>query len=482
MVMFTHRLEKMKLILFAIVLTLTAATSYANDISGYNEITRIYANDLSEDARESFIRSLQEAEKDALDKILQKELTSTFAERQYIFRQSDSVPNKLFNINDKYLVIGYEKTLHYKGTLEKSAYVLLFEIKAPQKFSYLDDHLFWKGRSAVKEYQNLSGSYLCENLSVLAQLSDCREGSGVMVAEAKVPQTDRPKAVSSPKTESSPPKPTPAPAAESTTPESVVKDPPRPLTPVIQSNPKLEAAVTEIEQKISELDAKIKLFNTKVRNKADKVHTHSGQDITSGLIMQEYIDASIARDRELIGDTGKVAFDETTDTYVKGLENRIMELETTVRDLTVRLEGVSRVEDTVVFNGVNVQIVNGTGSTSEEINGLGNLIVGYNKPRDEIDETMRTGSHNLVVGDEHNYTSYGGFVAGLSNTISGAYSSIGGGLRNVASGDFSAVSGGHFKTAEGVYSVAQPDAAKSVKGEKKESACFIGQLLQSWDN
>ena len=61
------------------------------------------------------------------------------------------------------------------------------------------------------------------------------------------------------------------------------------------------------------------------------------------------------------------------------------------------------------------------------VNGLGNLIVGYNESSMcrglgrsyRIDQ--RTGSHNLIVGSGHNFPSFGGFCCGFANTVSGAY-------------------------------------------------------------
>ena len=84
---------------------------------------------------------------------------------------------------------------------------------------------------------------------------------------------------------------------------------------------------------------------------------------------------------------------------------------------------------TLQFSGINVQVVSGAGTTDAAVNGRGNLIVGYNKGT--IGQT-RTGSHNLVVGDEHEFTSYGGFVAGKENTIAAASASVSGGSCNVA--------------------------------------------------
>jgi hypothetical protein len=44
------------------------------------------------------------------------------------------------------------------------------------------------------------------------------------------------------------------------------------------------------------------------------------------------------------------------------------------------------------------------------VNGLGNVVIGYNEPRGAGDD--RSGSHNLVIGSQNNFSSYGGFMAG----------------------------------------------------------------------
>ena len=79
---------------------------------------------------------------------------------------------------------------------------------------------------------------------------------------------------------------------------------------------------------------------------------------------------------------------------------------------------------TLQLTGINVQIVSGFGATDGAVNGRGNLIVGYNAASSG---QARTGSHNVVVGDEHEYTSYGGLVAGFKNTITGPFASVSGG-------------------------------------------------------
>lgn len=109
------------------------------------------------------------------------------------------------------------------------------------------------------------------------------------------------------------------------------------------------------------------------------------------------------------------------------------------------LTGVSRNGDILLFDGMNLQVANGTGTTDGTPNGLGNLIVGYN----EGTGVTRTGSHYFVAGTFNSYTSYGGAVLGNSNTASGPYSSVTGGQANTASGFSSWASGGQSNTASG---------------------------------
>ncbi|MEK7703694.1 MAG: hypothetical protein AAB426_01950 [Myxococcota bacterium] len=93
----------------------------------------------------------------------------------------------------------------------------------------------------------------------------------------------------------------------------------------------------------------------------------------------------------------------------------------------------------VLFENVNVHVRRG-GLTNTP-NGLGNLIVGYNGPRP--DGTFdHSGSHNIVVGGQNNYSSYGGIISGEKNAISGPYATAIGGWYNVASADHAAAIGG----------------------------------------
>ena len=81
---------------------------------------------------------------------------------------------------------------------------------------------------------------------------------------------------------------------------------------------------------------------------------------------------------------------------------------------------------TVQFHGCNVQIVNGAGTTAST-NGAGNLVIGY----DEGTRTQ-TGSHNLILGQEGEFTSYGGILSGHFNTMSAPFASVLSGHSNTA--------------------------------------------------
>jgi hypothetical protein len=155
----------------------------------------------------------------------------------------------------------------------------------------------------------------------------------------------------------------------------------------------------------------------------------------------------------------------------KGLAQRVAALE----DL---LKHFSRKGNEVFITGANLHLVNGlgltgcTGALEEPIpdcpnpNGLGNLIVGYNEPRGDVAEkNIRTGSHNVVVGQHHNFSRFGGLVVGFANEISGDFASVSGGRGSTASGDFASVSGGSSNTASGDASSVSGGASNTASGE-----------------
>jgi len=127
------------------------------------------------------------------------------------------------------------------------------------------------------------------------------------------------------------------------------------------------------------------------------------------------------------------------------LQTQVKELTDRVQELEAKLACLSKDGDNVVFEKCNVYIRSGSGETDGAVNGLGNLIIGYNETSSE--NIKRTGSHNLVIGPEHAYASFGGLVVGRENTLSAPYASITGGRLNTASGLGSSVSGGSVNTA-----------------------------------
>ncbi len=124
---------------------------------------------------------------------------------------------------------------------------------------------------------------------------------------------------------------------------------------------------------------------------------------------------------------------------------------------------------TAQFTGVNVQVINGVSQATR--NGLGNLIVGYNANTSQgadvcsdgsfVDQAScetagniwalnhKTGSHNLVGGNNNSYSNVGGLVFGQQNKINRGFASVTGGNRNNASGSWSSVSGGYGNKASG---------------------------------
>jgi hypothetical protein len=99
-----------------------------------------------------------------------------------------------------------------------------------------------------------------------------------------------------------------------------------------------------------------------------------------------------------------------------------------------KLQYVTGGANEVVITGANLRIVNGLGDT-ETTNGLGNLIVGYNELRFlSGDPNERTGSHNVVVGSENNFSSFGGLVVGNHSMISGQFASVSGGFNTGPAG------------------------------------------------
>ena len=128
----------------------------------------------------------------------------------------------------------------------------------------------------------------------------------------------------------------------------------------------------------------------------------------------------------------------------------------------------------LVIEGVNLHIRSGSGATAGEVNGRGNLIVGYNENADG------SGSHNVIVGRDHTYSSYGGIVAGMDNEISGPYASVTGGRENTASDFASSVTGGSANTASGFASSATGGSSNVASGDFSNVGGGIGNMASGF--
>lgn len=158
------------------------------------------------------------------------------------------------------------------------------------------------------------------------------------------------------------------------------------------------------------------------------------------------------------------------------LEATVAALESTLADNTVlKLDGYLDLDSTdparptARFAGVNVQVVNGLGE-SDSVNGLGNLLVGYDEDYTGItlicsdgrwasqaeceangglwSSNHKSGSHNLVIGSGHRYSQQGGLITGVNNAVNRHLGNVIGGEHNLVSGIGASVISGLENTAE----------------------------------
>ena len=249
----------------------------------------------------------------------------------------------------------------------------------------------------------------------------------------------------------------------------------------------LQTQVEELYQLVSDLQAENAALQALIESNtstiSDNAHRISGN--TSGISLNAFgisdNASTISGLQTSVGDNHTAI--ATNSTAIAAID--ISDLENAVAYYDDLLDGVSRevvtVNDyraepstqievpTLVFSGMNVQIVNGLENT-QTANGAGNLIVGYNAGRDGFSCPdgyfcdRRWGSHMLVSGTRNNYTAFGGLMAGNYNETSGSYSSVSGGIANEASGESSSVSGGAYNTAIGESSSVSGGYANTASG------------------
>jgi hypothetical protein len=150
----------------------------------------------------------------------------------------------------------------------------------------------------------------------------------------------------------------------------------------------------------------------------------------------------------------------------------------------------------VRVTGANLQVVNGLGFTNT-VNGVGNLIVGYDEARtvgaavcsdatwdNQIDceshggtwaQNHKSGSHTLVVGLQNGYSSWGGVVFGRGNAVNGPSADVTGGQFNVASGPYASVNGGEQNVAGG-------GSSSVTGGLENRAAASLSSVTGGWSN
>jgi hypothetical protein len=105
---------------------------------------------------------------------------------------------------------------------------------------------------------------------------------------------------------------------------------------------------------------------------------------------------------------------------IAALQRLVAELGERVAALEGKLAYVTVTGHDMVISGANLYVNSGAQATDAAVNGLGNVIIGYNESRGVGD--VRTGSHNLVVGRGNSYASYGGIVGGLGSSVATPFS------------------------------------------------------------
>ncbi len=150
-----------------------------------------------------------------------------------------------------------------------------------------------------------------------------------------------------------------------------------------------------------------------------------------------------------------------------------------------------------VFQACNVYIQDGEGHTAPRStpNGLGNLIIGYDEGV-AGQYPANFGCHNLILGVDNSYSSYGGIVAGTDNSIEAPSASVLGGVGNdntgnncvIVSGQSNKINGQSSAILSGVRNLITSEESAVIAGESNivtgAYGCVVGGkqnvVLGSW--
>lgn len=220
----------------------------------------------------------------------------------------------------------------------------------------------------------------------------------------------------------------------------------------------LQASIDALLQRVAALES----ANTQLRSQVDTLIASSavqGNSISS--LQGALADANTEID-------ALQATVQAQSTTLASLNGRTNSLEAKTASITVS-------GDEVFFTGVNLHVRSGAGSTDAAPNGRGNLILGYNEPRVTPSPSVRTGSHNLVLGLRNSYTRFGGIVGGVDNLISGDHASV-------ISGDGNQATGGQSVIVSGTGGLADDVTAVVIGGFQNRATGFRSVTVSGWQN
>jgi predicted nucleic acid-binding Zn-ribbon protein len=196
--------------------------------------------------------------------------------------------------------------------------------------------------------------------------------------------------------------------------------------------------ITTVEGGLAALDARVDTVDTRSATNAGAVSTLQ----TNVAGVQSQVTGFAADVQSNSADVAAVVSSQSTqDTRLSALEAKTASMSTDTIDGRAA----------VVFDAVNLHLRSGSGSTAGTVNGLGNLVIGYDEARTTGSD--KSGSHNIVFGRLANYTSFGGLVGGSNNAVTGSYASILTGSNNEATSTYSVVIAGSSNDSTGTSSV-----------------------------
>ena len=203
-----------------------------------------------------------------------------------------------------------------------------------------------------------------------------------------------------------------------------------------------ESRLTTAEGTISNHSSQITSLQGSVSNNSSAINTNSSNISTNSSNISSLQSSVSTNTSDISSNASSISSNtgaiSTLQTSVGNNTSDISSLQTKTASMSATtINGQSA----VTFDGVNVHVRNGTGSTDGTVNGTGNLIVGYDESNSS---TTKNGSHNIVLGERNSYTSYSGFVGGEDNTISAGGASVFTGTEGIADGANSAVIGGRL--------------------------------------